>query len=112
VGGARAGGAFDWGFGAPTSRHAAFHLREPTPVRPPGFNVDLTGLATTEEELVGVLRRFWDGPIDGYRGDLPARGAPTTKPSRRHRLLRWARVPAFGLGFGILVLLVSIWADT
>jgi hypothetical protein len=43
------------------SRYAAFHLRAAAPLGPQGFNVDLSELATTEQEFVGILRRFFPG---------------------------------------------------
>ena len=93
------------------SRYAAFHLRAAAPLGPQGFNVGLSELATTEEEFVGILRRFFAGPIDGYKGELPGRDDPIRRPSRRRRFLRWAKLPAFGLGLALIVILFLLWVD-
>jgi hypothetical protein len=50
----------------------------------PSFNISTTLLATTTEELAGLLRRFYDGPIDGVEGPID------TTPERRSRARRFS----------------------
>lgn len=72
-------------------------------------NIPLSMLGTTPEEMAGILRRFWNGPIDGYDGELPDRDEPIRRPSRSKRLRGWAIEWAIGIALAIPILALIIW---
>jgi hypothetical protein len=74
----------------------ALHLSDAT------LNIPLTLLAADEEEIVALIRRFWDGPIEDYpveRTNAPGFGV---RHSRARRFLSavggWVMPLAIGLG--------------
>jgi hypothetical protein len=73
----------------------------------PPFSVALNLLGTTTDETVGLVRRFYDGPIH-YDGEID----PTPeRPPRSRRFLRWAREAAITAAIGIAIAAVLIWLD-
>jgi hypothetical protein len=59
--------------------------------------------------MAGMFRRYWDGPIEGYEGDLPDRDDPIRRPLRPRRLRGWATEWAIGIGVAIPILALIIW---
>ena len=72
----------------------------------PPVSVSTSLLGATTEELGGLVRRFYDGPITGFDEELD----PT--PERRSRLRRfgrWAFDWAVGIAIAIPILALIIW---
>jgi hypothetical protein len=75
----------------------------------PPMNVQLNLLGTTTDELVAQIRRYWDGPIDGY--PLERTSAPDfgVRQSRVHRFLVWASGWAVAIAIGGGIVALAIW---
>ena len=72
----------------------------------PPVNVSTTLLGTTTEELGGLVRRFYDGPMEGFEEALD----PTPeRPSRLRRFGRWAFDWAVGIAIAIPIVALYVW---
>lgn len=65
-------------------------------------------LAVSTDELVPLVGRFWDGPIDGYALEETAAPKLPRRRSRLRRFVGWAvpNVVGLGLAFAIVVLVI------
>jgi hypothetical protein len=72
----------------------------------PSFNISTTLLATTTEELAGLLRRFYDGPIDGVEGPIDT---TPERRSRARRFLAWATDWAVAIAIAIGIVVLIVW---
>lgn len=73
----------------------------------PPFSVSLNLLGTTTDETVGLVARFYDGPI-AYDGEIDS---TPERPPRSRRFLRWARDAAITVAIAGAVVAVLIWLD-
>lgn len=73
------------------------------------INVQLNLLATTTDELVAQIRRYWNGPIDDYPLERTSRPGFGVRRSRGHRFLVWAGNWLIAAAIGGVIVAVCIW---
>ena len=73
------------------------------------INVQLNLLATTTDELVAQIRRYWDGPIEGYPLERTSRPGFAVRRSRGHRFLVWAGNWLIAAAIGGVIIALCIW---
>jgi hypothetical protein len=103
-----------------TQRYLGLHVRDPEAIvggvgtallglMPPGWppvSISTSMLGTTTEELAGLVRRFYRGPVEGLDEEPDA---TAERPSRLRRLGRWAFDWAVGIAIAIPILALIVW---
>ena len=72
----------------------------------PPVSISTSMLGTTTEELGGLVRRYYDGPIEGFDEELDA---TPERPSRLRRVGRWAFDWAVGIAIAVAILALYVW---
>ena len=81
----------------------------------PEFNVSTNLLATTTEELAGLVARFYKGPIHGIEeiegpiDRIDEIATTAERPSRTRRFATWVREWAIALAIGIPLVALIVW---
>jgi hypothetical protein len=68
------------------------------------IGVNLQFASASLDEVVAAIRRYWDGPIDGYDADFDEEFAARPRRSRLRRFLGW--VLPWIVGFGVAALML------
>ncbi len=72
----------------------------------PPVNISISMLGTTTAELLGLVRRYYAGPIRGFDGEID----PTPeRPARARRLRSWAVEWAIGIAIAVPVVVLIVW---